>query len=182
MAEAPYRLKNAEGDNFWLATAFDDDDAGASSPGGRSSSPLIMQMQAGPGLPGMPTPTRPPRTQSTYRAIPSMLYRPNTGSSAQTSGGLSVTSSTIPTSSEVVALARQASLNKPLPRIPSGTRLDWPSMAAAAPAAPEAPEALEEEEKKRESTSKNVLSVYQFVPHEDGHISVVRTKGGDAIG
>lgn len=66
------------------------------------------------------------------------------------------------------ALHRQASLNKPLPRIPSATRRDWLDLA--------------EDDMSASTPPQNMLSVYQFVPHEDGHISVVKTRGNDAVG
>lgn len=76
--------------------------------------------------------------------------------------------SIISTAASEATLARKASLNKPLPRIPSATRRDWLDLA---------------EDNERRSTPANMLSVYQFVPHEDGHISVIKTRSSnDAAG
>lgn len=174
------KFKNVD-DNFWLVTAADIDDGGELSPTStsrRPSTPLVMQMQTAPLMPGMPTPTRPPRTQSTYRSIPS-IYRPTTSSSTQTFAvAPSVAPSTYTTYSNATtiaaseaALARKASLNKPLPRIPSATRRDWLGLAEE--------DNNNNHHTRSRSSMKNITSVYQFVPHKDGSISVVRTKGDD---
>lgn len=176
--------QNSFDKNFWLVTAANDhnhDAAGPWSPG-RPDSPLVMQMHAAPVMPGMPTPTRPPRTPSTLRSIPS-LYRPRTNSTWASAAPSPTTytmmpAATSPTTASyyetTALLQRQASLDKPLPRIPSATRRAWLDLAEddsrASTAAPSPP------------LQNNMLSVYQFIPHEDGHISVVRTRGHHDMG
>ncbi|KAG8161875.1 hypothetical protein KVR01_008862 [Diaporthe batatas] len=150
--------------DFWLVTARD---SKATFNDVESASGLVMQMQPRPPMPGMPTPTRPPRTVSTLKAGKA-LSAITTATTATTSTAvdddhLSVASaaSAVPPPLNVVksprhstASSRPLDLNKPLPRI--GTAVLDASFASEA--------------------QKHMSSIYQFIPHEDGHISVHKAR------
>lgn len=135
--------------DFWLVTNRDS----ANLDGDLESPPLVMQMRGLPPMAGMPTPVRPPRTQSSLRSTP--IGEPYRESSYvwRTSSPSSITT----TSTAILDRGASPDLNKPLPMLRSSPAADW----APAP-----------EGDSRDAQSANVLSIYQFVPHEDGHISV----------
>lgn len=146
--------------DFWLVTERDS----TLSFRDIESQGLVLQMQARPPMPGMPTPTRPPRTASTLQtgtALSTITTASNT--TAATADNLSVASaaSAVPPPLKVVksprastASSQRPDLNKPLPRI--GTAVLDASFASEA--------------------QKHMSSVYQFIPHEDGHISVHKAR------
>lgn len=150
--------------DFWLVTR----DSAATFQDIESASGLVLQMQPRPPMPGMPTPTRPPRTASTLQtgtALSTITTATTaTNKTTTTDDNLSVASaaSAVPAPLRVAAKSPRAStassqrpdLNKPLPRI--GTAVLDASFAAEA--------------------QKHMSSVYQFIPHEDGHISVHKAR------
>lgn len=149
--------------DFWLVTR----DSVATFQDIESASGLVLQMQPRPPMPGMPTPTRPPRTASTLQtgAALSTITTATTASNKTTTtdDNLSVASaaSAVPAPLRVAksprastASSQRPDLNKPLPRI--GTAVLDASFAAEA--------------------QKHMSSVYQFIPHEDGHISVHKAR------
>lgn len=127
-----------------------------------------------------PTPTRPPRTPSTMRPFSflaePMPYLP----SFSTLGSGARTPSISTTSTSILELAPKRSnsnssstsstssntppdLNKPLPMVRASVELDaW-----------ETPEYFDP----RRAVSTAVTSIYKFVPHQDGSISVQRVPG-----
>lgn len=153
--------------DFWLVT---ERDSTATFQDIESASGLVLQMQPRPPMPGMPTPTRPPRTASTMHTgtalstVTTATTNTNTTTAAD-NDNLSVASaaSAVPAPLRVAAKSPRAStassqprpdLNKPLPRI--GTAVLDASFASEA--------------------QKHMSSVYQFIPHEDGHISVHKAR------
>lgn len=149
--------------DFWLVT---ERDSTASFHDIESESGLVLQMQPRPPMPGMPTPTRPPRTASTLHtgtALSTITTNTNTTTATAADDNLSVASaaSAVPAPLRVAksprastASSQRPDLNKPLPRI--GTVVLDASFASEA--------------------QKHMSSVYQFIPHEDGHISVHKAR------
>jgi hypothetical protein len=180
--------KNLEPD-FWLVTERDSratfDDLESNNSG------LVLQMQPRPPMPGMPTPTRPPRTASTLQAgkalsaITSYTYSTTAATAVEEDDrdqrSVASAASAKPPPLKVVKPSPRAStastsiaaaptparpldLNKPLPRI--GTAVLDDSFASerelSAPAA--------------RQQRQHMSSVYQFIPYEDGHISVHKAR------
>lgn len=154
--------------DFWLVT---ERDSTVTFQDIEANSGLVLQMQPRPPMPGMPTPTRPPRTASTLQtgtALSTITTASNTTTTTTTAAALaddqlSVASapSAVPAPLRVVksprastASSQRPDLNKPLPRI--GTVVLDASFASEA--------------------QKHMSSVYQFIPHEDGHISVHKAR------
>lgn len=150
--------------DFWLVTerastaTFNDVE---------SASGLVLQMQPRPPMPGMPTPTRPPRTISTLKAGKALsAITTNTTATTATAAeddhfSVASAASAVPPPLNVIksprastASSRPLDLNKPLPRI--GTVVLDASFASEA--------------------QKHMSSIYQFIPHEDGHISVHKAR------
>ncbi|CAN8096919.1 unnamed protein product [Discula destructiva] len=139
-----------------------------------SKSPLVLQMRSVPPMRGMPTPTRPPRTQSTMKSLSVREpYNLNTKNFTLPSSPRSSMSSATTASTAILGYRRSTmpaplNLNKPLPRVRTPSELvsmeeglDW------------------EEDDARRIMSANMLSIYKLIPHEDGHISVHKTKERD---
>lgn len=152
--------------DFWLVT---ERDSVATFQDIESNSGLVFQMQPRPPMPGMPTPTRPPRTASTLHtgtALSTITTNTtttnNTKTAADDNDHVSVASaaSAVPAPLRIksprasTASSQRPDLNKPLPRI--GTAVLDASFAAEA--------------------QKHMSSIYQFIPHEDGHISVHKAR------
>lgn len=149
--------------DFWLVT---ERDSTATFQDIESASGLVLQMQPRPPMPGMPTPTRPPRTVSTLQTGTALSTITTTTTNTNTTAAddnLSVASaaSAVPAPLRVAksprastASSQRPDLNKPLPRI--GTAVLDASFASEA--------------------QKHMSSVYQFIPHEDGHISVHKAR------
>lgn len=143
--------------DFWLVT---ERDSVATFRDIESDSGLVFQMQPRPPMPGMPTPTRPPRTASTLHTGTALSTI--TTNTATTADDVSVASaaSAVPAPLRIksprasTASSQRPDLNKPLPRI--GTAVLDASFAAEA--------------------QKHMSSIYQFIPHEDGHISVHKAR------
>jgi hypothetical protein len=151
--------------DFWLVT--ERDSTATFNNDIESESGLVLQMQPRPPMPGMPTPMRPPRTASTLQAgkALSVITTRSTATKATAADDdhLSVASaaSAVPPPLKVIksprastSSSRPLDLNKPLPRI--GTVVLDASFASEA--------------------QKHMSSVYQFIPHEDGHISVHKAR------
>lgn len=149
--------------DFWLVT---ERDSTATFQDIESASGLVLQMQPRPPMPGMPTPTRPPRTASTLQTGTALSTITTTTTNTTTTApddNLSVASaaSAVPAPLRVAKSPRASTassprpdLNKPLPRI--GTAVLDASFVSEA--------------------QKHMSSVYQFIPHEDGHISVHKAR------
>ncbi|KAK7703092.1 hypothetical protein SLS64_009363 [Diaporthe eres] len=149
--------------DFWLVT---ERDSTATFQDIESASGLVLQMQPRPPMPGMPTPTRPPRTASTLQTGTALSTITTTTTNTNTTAAddnLSVASaaSAVPAPLRVAksprastASSQRPDLNKPLPRI--GTVVLDASFAS--------------------ESQKHMSSVYQFIPHEDGHISVHKAR------
>ncbi|KAL1875225.1 hypothetical protein Daus18300_003296 [Diaporthe australafricana] len=152
--------------DFWLVTAGRDS-VDTSFQDVESTAGLVMQMQPRPPMPGMPTPTRPPRTASTLQSRTGLSAITTTAAGmAAADDHVSVASaeSAVPAPLRLVKSPRASTssrpdLNKPLPRI--GTVVLDASFASDASAA---------------QSQKHMSSVYQFIPHEDGHISVHKAR------
>lgn len=146
--------------DFWLVTR----DSVATFQDIEAQSGLVLQMQPRPPMPGMPTPTRPPRTASTLQTGKALSAITSTTATADNDDHLSVASaaSAVPPPLKVIksprastaSSSRPLDLNKPLPRI--GTAVLDASFASEA--------------------QKHMSSIYQFIPHEDGHISVHKAR------
>lgn len=150
--------------DFWLVT---ERDSITTFQDVESQSGLVFQMQPRPPMPGMPTPTRPPRTASTLHTGTALsTITTNTATTKNTTADdndhVSVASaaSAVPAPLRIksprasTASSQRPDLNKPLPRI--GTAVLDASFAAEA--------------------QKHMSSIYQFIPHEDGHISVHKAR------
>lgn len=153
--------------DFWLVT---ERDSITTFRDVESQSGLVFQMQPRPPMPGMPTPTRPPRTASTLHTGTALsIITTNTATTNNTKTAaaddndhVSVVSAAsavpaplrIKSSRASTASSQRPDLNKPLPRI--GTAVLDASFAAEA--------------------QKHMSSIYQFIPHEDGHISVHKAR------
>lgn len=160
------------GPDFWLVTQ---DQRTSTFFKDIESPALVMQMRAVPMMPGMPTPMRPPRTQSTMKSL--SIHEPHNlnfkifAHKSQTPSTSSIATASMAMSDRPMSvIPKPLNLNKPLP-VP---RVSW-----------DIDEAHVAEEQDREtddttsSSSANIMSVYQLVPYEDGHISVHRTKERD---
>ncbi|KKY38194.1 putative integral membrane protein [Diaporthe ampelina] len=149
--------------DFWLVT---ERDSTFTFQDVESASGLVLQMQPRPPMPGMPTPTRPPRTASTLQtgAALSTIATNTAATTTADDDHTSVVSavSAVPAPLRVAKSPRASTassrpdLNKPLPRI--GTVVLDASFANEGAA------------------QKHMSSVYQFIPHEDGHISVHKAR------
>ncbi|POS70804.1 integral membrane protein [Diaporthe helianthi] len=162
--------------DFWLVTARDSTTTTTFNDV-ESANGLVLQMQPQPPMPGMPTPTRPPRTVSTLKAGKALSALANTTTTttatvaeADDNDHLSVVSavSAVPPPLNVIksprastsSSSRPLDLNKPLPRI--STVMLAASFASEAQA--------------QAQRQRHMSSVYQFIPHEDGHISVHKAR------
>lgn len=153
--------------DFWLVT---ERDSTITFQDVESASGLVLQMQPRPPMPGMPTPTRPPRTASTMQTGTALsTITTNTTTTAATAdddGSVVSAVSAIPAPLRVAKSPRASTassrpdLNKPLPRI--GTAVLDASFASEAGSG--------------SGSQKHMSSVYQFIPHEDGHISVHKAR------
>ncbi|KAK2605492.1 hypothetical protein N8I77_008325 [Diaporthe amygdali] len=164
--DKPPAGKSLEPD-FWLVTGRD---SVATFQDIESNSGLVFQMQPRPPMPGMPTPTRPPRTASTMQTGTALSTITTTTTNTTTSDNISAVSanSAVPAPLRVMKSPRASTagtvssrpdLNKPLPRI--GTAVLDASFASEAASS---------------QAQKHMSSVYQFIPHEDGHISVHKAR------
>lgn len=164
--DKPPAGKSLEPD-FWLVT---ERDSVATFQDIESNSGLVFQMQPRPPMPGMPTPTRPPRTASTMQTGTALSTITTTTTNTTTSDNISAVSanSAVPAPLRVMKSPRASTagtvssrpdLNKPLPRI--GTAVLDASFASEAASS---------------QAQKHMSSVYQFIPHEDGHISVHKAR------
>lgn len=160
------------GPDFWLVTK---DRASSIFNQDIESRALVMQMQPTPLMPGMPTPSRPPRTQSTMKSL--SIYAPlnsQKSTNNESPPNSSFTTTTAPMASlgpswaipKPLRLNKPLNLNKPLP-IP---RLSLDIEEAIVW------EGESERISPRKVSPKNMMSVYKLVPYEDGHMSVHKTK------
>lgn len=120
---------------------------------------LATEVRGWPPMPGMPAPVRTSRTNPIVESTPmDETYESPYISHSGTPSSITTTSTAIlyHTTSH-----QRPDLNKPLPRIKSSSAREWDP----------APDAGS-----REAQSSNVTSIYQFVPHEDGHISVYKAR------
>ncbi|KAJ4414602.1 hypothetical protein N0V82_007844 [Gnomoniopsis sp. IMI 355080] len=155
-------LDQKPGRDFWLVTKD------------RQSTNIDTDIESRslPLMPGMPTPTKPPQIQS---LMPSLLiqepsrdinnYQKLFNKSRHSSFSSNTTASTTILSS-FSAVPKPLNLNKPLPT----PRLSMDMGEGYS----------REQEMERNDTSRtppaNMLSVYKFVPHLDGHIRVHKTR------
>lgn len=150
--------------DFWLVTGRD---SVATFQDVESTAGLVMQMQPRPPMPGMPTPTRPPRTASTLQSRTALSAIITTaGAAADDHVSVASAESAVPAPLRLVRSPRASTssssrpdLNKPLPRI--GTVVLDARFASEASSS---------------QAQKHMSSVYQFIPHEDGHISVHKAR------
>ncbi|KAJ4391468.1 hypothetical protein N0V93_005085 [Gnomoniopsis smithogilvyi] len=159
------------GPDFWLVTK--DRQSTIIDPDIESQS-LVMAMQPMPLMPGMPTPTKPPRTQSTMKSL--IIQEPNRDLSfnkdsknLRPDSFSSNTTASTAILNPASAVAKTLNLNKPLPIPRPSLDMDEEDM----------PEQEKERNGPRKTSPTNMLSVYKLVPYEDGHISVHKTKEVD---
>lgn len=184
--------------DFWLVTKVSDENDSNRDP---EAPPLVMTMRGKTQLTGMPTPVRPPRTKSTLRALSAYMQHSRNPSDASEAASLPSRGS-VASSRPLLQSAKTASLQSPpIPPIPDQLRpmsvssqSSYATTIATAILSPSsAPPDLNKplptirsasdlsvrrngHVESRDATSMNMMSIYQFVPHEDGHISVHKAR------
>lgn len=159
------------GPDFWLVTK--DRQSTYNYPDIESQS-LVMQMQPIPLMSGFLTPTKPPPTRSTMKSLviqepPRDLNFKNLSNKSRTNSLSSNTTASTAILGPASAVPKPLNLNKPLPIPRVSLDLDEEDVQE---------QEMERNDPRRTSPT-NLLSVYKLVPHQDGHISVHKTKEVD---